>query len=173
MKGNTRKLSVCARSPSGNGAVPVPSLSEPTFHASVSNGILTGLQKTSFPEPSSSFYTMCTSSTPRFHCTALTDCIGDFFIPAFSCPFPVSRIGVVGDGGKWVCGFDRVIHQRDCVVYSSGECLSVHFCMSSYVRYVHISGVAQESSFEKVILERSATCKIYGYDFSVENVRPP
>lgn len=88
-----------------------------------------------FPQPNSAFYTMW-----------------DFFIPAFSCPFPVSRVGVLGDGGKWVCGFERVIHQHDCIVYSSG--------------------VAQESSFEKVILEKSATCKIYGYDFSVENWGP-
>lgn len=56
-----------------------------------------------------------------------TECLilGDFFLPAFSCPFPVTRIGTMGDGGKWVCGFERVIHQQDCVIYSSG--LWYHF----------------------------------------------
>ncbi|KAG8815560.1 hypothetical protein FRC17_000663 [Serendipita sp. 399] len=76
----------------------------------------------------------------------------DFFLPSFSCPFPVTRVGTMGDGGKWVCGYERVVHQRDCVIYSSG--------------------VAQESSFEKQILETSPTCQIYGYDFSVENWGP-
>ncbi|KAG8780357.1 hypothetical protein FRC16_003161, partial [Serendipita sp. 398] len=39
---------------------------------------------TPFPEPNSNFYTMW-----------------DFFIPAFSCPFSVTRVGTMGDGGKW------------------------------------------------------------------------
>ncbi|KAG8833432.1 hypothetical protein FRC18_003625 [Serendipita sp. 400] len=51
--------------------------------------------------------------------------------------------------------YQQTIRDRnnlDCVIYSSG--------------------VAQESSFEKQILERSSSCKIYGYDFSVENWGP-
>jgi hypothetical protein len=96
--------------------------------------------------------------------------LGDFFIPSFSCPFPVTRVGTMGDGGKWVCGYERVVHQKDCVIYSSGTL----FVIFTYGALVLISrahlGVAQESSFEKAILERSKTCQIYGYDFSVDNV---
>jgi len=48
---------------------------------------------------------------------------GDFFIPAFQCPHLVERIGTLGDGGKWVCGLDRVAKQDKCVIYSFGICL--------------------------------------------------
>jgi Methyltransferase domain len=45
---------------------------------------------------------------------------GDFFIPAFQCPHHVERIGTLGDGGKWVCGVDRIAKQDKCVIYSFG-----------------------------------------------------
>ena len=45
---------------------------------------------------------------------------GDFFIPAFQCPHRVERVGTLGDGGKWVCGLDRVAKQDKCVIYSFG-----------------------------------------------------
>jgi len=73
----------------------------------------------------------------------------DFFIPQFSCPFPVRRIGTLGDGGKFVCGVERVLHRPDCVIYSLG--------------------VNDESSFEAALLSRSSTCRMYGYDFSVKS----
>lgn len=50
-------------------------------------------------------------------CLTLPD---DFFIPAFQCPHRVERIGTLGDGGKWVCGVDRVAKQDKCVIYSFG-----------------------------------------------------
>lgn len=46
--------------------------------------------------------------------------LGDFFIPAFQCPHRVERVGTLGDGGKWVCGLDRVAKQDKCVIYSFG-----------------------------------------------------
>ncbi|XP_035710956.1 uncharacterized protein LOC118436614 [Folsomia candida] len=30
----------------------------------------------------------------------------DYFLPQFSCPYTVQRIGTLGDGGKWVCGME-------------------------------------------------------------------
>src|SRR5712691_5504595 len=45
---------------------------------------------------------------------------GDFFTPAFQCPHRVERVGTLGDGGKWVCGLDRVAKQKHCVIYSFG-----------------------------------------------------
>ena len=48
------------------------------------------------------------------------DTAGDFFIPAFQCPHRVQRVGTLGDGGKWVCGLDRVVKQDKCVIYSFG-----------------------------------------------------
>ncbi|KAH8077513.1 methyltransferase domain-containing protein [Cristinia sonorae] len=74
----------------------------------------------------------------------------DFFLPAFQCPHRVERIGNLGDGGKWMCGFDRVARQRDCVIYSFG-----------------LNG---EVSFEAELLSRAPNCQIWGYDFSVSSI---
>lgn len=49
---------------------------------------------------------------------------GDFFTAAFQCPHRVGRVGTLGDGGKWVCGLDRVARQRKCVIYSFGLSIS-------------------------------------------------
>jgi len=74
----------------------------------------------------------------------------DFFLPTFSCPFPVWRVGNLGDGGKWVCGFQRATHQpKGCVVYSMG--------------------VAHHSGFERAVLHESKKCQVYGFDFSVSD----
>ncbi|KAF7341182.1 hypothetical protein MVEN_01853200 [Mycena venus] len=71
----------------------------------------------------------------------------DFFIPAFSCPFPMYRVGQLSDGGKWVCGLERVLHHRpNCVVYSLNTQTPAY------------------SSFEVDILEKSSGCQIYGFD---------
>jgi len=71
----------------------------------------------------------------------------DFFIPIFRCPHRLERIGVIGDGGKWVCGLERVAKQNKCVIYSFG--------------------VNGESSFEASLLERAPGCEVWGFDFSV------
>ncbi|KAI0930021.1 hypothetical protein AcV5_006831 [Taiwanofungus camphoratus] len=76
----------------------------------------------------------------------------DFFIPAFQCPHRVERIGTMGDGGKWVCGMDRIAKQQECVIYSFG--------------------VNGESSFEAEILQRAPGCQVWGYDFSVNSFGP-
>ncbi|GJE90227.1 hypothetical protein PsYK624_063550 [Phanerochaete sordida] len=91
----------------------------------------------SFPEPSSGdFYTLW-----------------DFFIPSFRCPHTTERVGTLGDGGKWVCGLDRVARQRKpCTIYSFG-----------------ING---ESSFEAALLEAAPHCQVWGYDFSVKSFGP-
>ncbi|KAH9054313.1 methyltransferase domain-containing protein [Lactarius vividus] len=78
--------------------------------------------------------------------------IWDFFVPSFQCPHHVERIGVLGDGGKWVCGMERIAKQEKCVIYSFG-----------------ING---ESSFEAALLERAPGCEVWGYDFSVESFGP-
>jgi len=76
----------------------------------------------------------------------------DFFTPAFQCPHRTQRIGTLGDGGKWVCGLERIEQKKDCVIYSVG-----------------ING---ESSFEASLLERASDCQVYGYDFSVKSFGP-
>ncbi|KAJ7755511.1 methyltransferase domain-containing protein [Mycena metata] len=71
----------------------------------------------------------------------------DFFIPAFTCPFPMYRVGVLADGGKWVCGLDRVLQNRpNPIVYSLNHQTSPY------------------SSFEQDMLSRSPGCQIYGFD---------
>lgn len=75
---------------------------------------------------------------------------GDFFTPAFQCPHRMQRVGTLGDGGKWVCGMERIEKKKECVIYSAG--------------------VNGESSFEAALLERAPGCQVYGYDFSVNSV---
>ncbi|KAG8214141.1 hypothetical protein J3R82DRAFT_10907 [Butyriboletus roseoflavus] len=76
----------------------------------------------------------------------------DFFLPSFKCPHRVERVGVMGDGGKWVCGLERITPKKKCVMYSFG-----------------ING---ESSFEADIMKAAPGCEAYGYDFSVNSFGP-
>ncbi|KAF7302816.1 Methyltranfer-dom domain-containing protein [Mycena kentingensis (nom. inval.)] len=76
----------------------------------------------------------------------------DLVVPAFSCPFPVYRVGTMGDGGKFVCGLERAISQKTCVVYSMG--------------------VERQSSFEQEILHKGEHCEVHGFDFSVTQFGP-
>ena len=49
---------------------------------------------------------------------------------SFPCPYFVERLGKMGEGGKWICGVDRLAQlggtpegkqaKRGCVVYSFG-----------------------------------------------------
>lgn len=72
----------------------------------------------------------------------------DFFVPSFTCPYMIERVGAIGDGGKWVCGLEIFEGSRPqvekCVIYSFG--------------------VANESSFEAEILGRTS-CEIHAFDF--------
>jgi len=76
----------------------------------------------------------------------------DFFTAAFQCPHRVERVGTLADGGKWVCGLERVAKQKQCVIYSFG-----------------ING---ESSFERDLLLRAPGCEAWGYDYSVDGWGP-
>ncbi|KAJ7872200.1 methyltransferase domain-containing protein [Mycena leptocephala] len=87
---------------------------------------------------------------PEPHTTSYS--IWDLFAPAFSCPFPVSRVGTMGDGGKYVCGLERATRHPNCVVYSMG--------------------VETKSSFEQEVLTQSQDCQVYGFDFSVSEWGP-
>ncbi|KAF8265518.1 methyltransferase domain-containing protein [Lactarius quietus] len=78
--------------------------------------------------------------------------IWDFFIPAFQCPHRVERVGRLGDGGKWVCGLDRVAKQDKCVIYSFG--------------------IDKDSSFESALMKRAPSCEVWGFDFKVDNWGP-
>ncbi|KAF8183743.1 methyltransferase domain-containing protein, partial [Mycena galopus ATCC 62051] len=73
----------------------------------------------------------------------------DFFVPAFSCPFPVFRAGT---SCKFICGFERALSQPNCVVYSMG--------------------VERQSSFEQAVLHQSDHCQVYGFDYSVSQWGP-
>ena len=108
---------------------------------------------------------------------------GDFFIPAFQCPHRVERVGTLGDGGKWVCGLDRVAKQDKCVIYSFGllhSPLPLHHPLpfAAIPRsgltsnlFSYVPGVNHESSFESTLLTRAPSCDIWGYDYSVNSVR--
>ncbi|KAF7375751.1 Methyltranfer-dom domain-containing protein [Mycena sanguinolenta] len=94
-----------------------------------------GENSLAFPEPNTASYTLW-----------------DLYGPAFSCPFPVYRVGTMGDGGKWVCGLERATHHPNCVIYSMG--------------------VERQSSFEQEVLRQSKDCQVYGFDFSVSEWGP-
>ncbi|KAH7916618.1 methyltransferase domain-containing protein [Hygrophoropsis aurantiaca] len=76
----------------------------------------------------------------------------DFFLPSFRCPHRLERVGIMGDGGKWFCGLERIAPKKSCVMYSFG--------------------VNGESSFEADILKAAPGCEVYGYDFSVKSFGP-
>jgi len=76
----------------------------------------------------------------------------DFFLPSFKCPHHLERIGIMGDGGKWTCGLERIENKKNCVMYAFG-----------------ING---ESSFEADIMKRAKGCDVWGYDFSVNSFGP-
>ncbi|KAH9988444.1 hypothetical protein BJV74DRAFT_839390 [Russula compacta] len=76
----------------------------------------------------------------------------DLFHRGLSMPASRRAYGTLGDGGKWVCGLDRVAKQDKCVVYSFG-----------------ING---ESSFEAALLKRAPGCEAWGYDYSVTSWGP-
>ncbi|KAI0049038.1 hypothetical protein FA95DRAFT_1489947 [Auriscalpium vulgare] len=70
--------------------------------------------------------------------------VWDFFPPAFNCPHDIERVGTLGDGGKWVCGLERLRDKQDCVVYSVGS--------------------PADASFEAELLARTKHCQLYLYD---------
>ncbi|KAF7341171.1 Methyltranfer-dom domain-containing protein [Mycena venus] len=79
----------------------------------------------------------------------------DYFIPAFSCPFPMYRVGSLAEGGKWVCGVERILHSRpNCIIYSLND------QSPSY------------STFEENILQRSPGCQIHAFDANATRDAP-
>ncbi|KIK61066.1 hypothetical protein GYMLUDRAFT_243746 [Collybiopsis luxurians FD-317 M1] len=74
--------------------------------------------------------------------------VWDYFPAAFNCPHEVRRVGMMGDGGKWLCGLSRLVEKEDCIVYSVG--------------------LNRDCSFETDLLINTNHCKIYGYDYSVK-----
>jgi len=75
--------------------------------------------------------------------------IWDLFYPSFTCPFTVERLGRVGDGGKWVCGFlERVARKSPCLIYSFG--------------------IGEETTFEEEILQRTTDCTIRMFDHTIQ-----
>lgn len=57
--------------------------------------------------------------------TPLNQFYQDYWEPTFSCKFP-TRIGTIGDGGKWVCNPLSILdvaksHDKKVIVYSLGS----------------------------------------------------
>ncbi|KAJ7906744.1 hypothetical protein B0H13DRAFT_2505244 [Mycena leptocephala] len=71
-----------------------------------------------------------------------------FVRPAFSCPFPVYRVGTMGDGCK-CCGLERATQHPS---YSLG--------------------IERQSSFEQEVSRQLCDCQVYGFDFSVSQWGP-
>lgn len=73
--------------------------------------------------------------------------VWDHFNPIVSCP-DIYRVGNIGDGGKWVCGWRDLMGRDNCNVYSFG-----------------ISG---DLSFEIEVLLKTR-CLVYAFDPTVIN----
>jgi len=80
--------------------------------------------------------------------------IWDLFAPAYNCPFDLTRVGGEGDGGKWLCGLEKILKNKSssCVIYSFG--------------------VANESTFEAEILAKTS-CNVFAYDPTVIKIGWP
>lgn len=84
----------------------------------------------------------------------------------------MSHIGALGNGGKWVCGMERIEKKADCVIYSVGACDYLYPGPTHEIYIASaLAGLNGESSFESSVLERAPGCQVYGYDFSVASVR--
>jgi len=79
----------------------------------------------------------------------------EYFLPVFTCPYTTQRIGRIGDGGKFVCGFENFENSQN----SSQKCILYSF------------GVNRESSFEAEFLRRTS-CEIFAFDASVNSMGP-
>lgn len=75
---------------------------------------------------------------------------GDFFLPAFSCPHELERIGALGDGGKWICGLSQLQEKEDCIVYSVGS--------------------PADASFEAELLARTRHCQLFVFDHTASSL---
>ncbi|KAJ6620092.1 hypothetical protein B0H10DRAFT_1946382 [Mycena sp. CBHHK59/15] len=79
----------------------------------------------------------------------------DFFIPAFTFPFPMYHVGTLADGGKWVCGLE-------CIIYNcpSPTVYSLGYQSPSY------------SSFEQDMLGQSTGCQVYAFNGNTTATAP-
>ena len=97
---------------------------------------------------------------------------GDFFLPAFSCPHELERIGALGDGGKWVCGLSQLQEKEDCIVYSVGT-YPKRFILIFFVLRQHVShrlGSPADASFEAELLARTRHCQLFVFDHTASSL---
>ncbi|ESK88754.1 hypothetical protein Moror_17142 [Moniliophthora roreri MCA 2997] len=81
----------------------------------------------------------------------------DLFPAPFQCPHHVQRLGRLTESPKWLCGLERVVHMKKCIVYS----------------------IESNSSSHKSLLTRAPNCETYTlntaesnqtlFDFMVQN----
>ncbi|KAH9169067.1 hypothetical protein EDB89DRAFT_2073372 [Lactarius sanguifluus] len=73
------------------------------------------------------------------------------------------EVGILGDGGKWVCGMDA--KQEKCVVYSFG-------IDDKSFEAALLERINGESLFESTLLKRGPGCEVWGYDYTVNSWGP-
>jgi len=72
--------------------------------------------------------------------------------PEWTCDYE-ERIGLYGDGGKWVCNAYKIRAMTDCVVISIGS--------------------NDEWSFETAVHDLNPSCEIFTFDHTLGNPHPP
>merc|ERR1712032_317171 len=80
----------------------------------------------------SDLMTICPANVFEHARQCLVGCVGEpadcppnifwqtHYEPSFSCTFE-ERIGVQGEGGKWVCDPYKIQGKKDCLIYSIGS----------------------------------------------------
>ncbi|KAK1623868.1 methyltransferase domain-containing protein [Colletotrichum phormii] len=95
--------------------------------------------------------------TPRDESLRFWYTIWDLFPAAYTCPWDVQRVGILGDGGKWICGMSK--YERANANSRAPE---------KPIR-IYSFGIGDDSSFETEMLGRSSATEIYGFDDTVDD----
>ena len=68
--------------------------------------------------------------------------------PSITCP-QEERIGIHGEGGKWMCNIDALKEKKDCLIYSVGS--------------------ENDFTWEEEVKRRAPNCEIHTFDHTVAN----
>jgi hypothetical protein len=101
--------------------------------------------------------------------------VWDLFPPQVSCP-DSTRVGKIGDGGKWLCGASWLTLQQEKVIENKEEnidkdSINDNKHQESPLCIVYSFGISLDSSFEYAMLDL-AGCEVHAFDPTVGGLAP-